>query len=137
MHLAELGELERQVAIRLQTVLEDLHMARAVHWLDGVDALVVIAMLREEHHLAVLLHVTGGDPELRVHELRRIHLDIAGVGLAPANVVLERLEQGPALRMPKHRAWRLLLEMEQVQLAPKLPMVALLGLLELLEVGIE
>jgi hypothetical protein len=30
VHLAELRELERQVAIRLQVVLEDLHMARTV-----------------------------------------------------------------------------------------------------------
>src|SRR5256885_3710208 len=102
-------------------------MTRAVHRLDGVDALVVIAMLRKEHHLAILLHVAGLDPQLGIHELRRVYLHIAGFSLPPADVVLERLEQRPALRMPENRARRLLLEMEQVHLAPKLPMVALLG----------
>ncbi len=137
VHLAEFRDLERQVAIRLQAVLEDLHVAGAVHRLDGVDALVIGAMLRQEHHVAVFLHVAGGDPELRVHELRRVHLDIAGFGLAPANVILERLEQGPALVMPEHRAGRLFLEVEQVHLAPELAVVALLGLFDLLEIGVE
>ena len=73
----------------------------------------------------------------RVHELRRVHLDIAGLGLAAADVVLEHLEQRPALRVPEHRARRLLLEMEQVHLAAELAVVALLGLLDLLEIGVE
>ena len=46
VHLAELGDLERQVAVGLQPVLEDLHVARAVHRLDDEDALVVLARLR-------------------------------------------------------------------------------------------
>ena len=46
MHLAELGDLQRQIAIGFQPVLEDLHMAGAVHRLDGVDALVLLALLR-------------------------------------------------------------------------------------------
>src|SRR5438477_13129655 len=81
--------------------------------------------------------MAGGHPQLRVHELRRVHLDTAGLGLTPANIVLERLEQGPAFVMPKYRAWRLLLEMEQIHLAPELAVVTLLGLLELLKISIE
>ena len=73
----------------------------------------------------------------RVHELRRVHLDIAGGVLAAADVVLERLEQGPALGVPEHRARRLLLEMEQVHLAPEPAMVALFRFLDLLEIGVE
>ena len=46
VHLAELGDLERQIAVGLQAVLEDLHVARAVHRLDGVDALVLLALGR-------------------------------------------------------------------------------------------
>ena len=78
VHLAEFRELERQIAIGLQAVLEDLHVPGAVHRLDRVDALVVVAMLREEHHLAILLHVAGGDPQRGIHELRRVDLDVAG-----------------------------------------------------------
>ena len=46
VHLAEFGDLERQVAIGLQAVLEDLDVARAVHRLDGIDALVLLAFAR-------------------------------------------------------------------------------------------
>ena len=137
VHLAEFRKLERQIAIRLQAVLEDLHVPGAVHRLDRVDALVVVAMLGEEHHLAILFHVAGGDPERGIHELRRVHLDVAGIGLAAADVVLEQLEQRPALGMPEHRARRLLLEVEQVHLAAELAVVALLRLLDLLEIGVE
>ena len=83
------------------------------------------------------LHVAGRDPQLGIHELRRVDLDIARRELAAADVVLERLEQRPALRVPEHRAGRLLLEMEQVHLAAEPAMVALLRLLELLEIGVE
>ena len=62
---------------------------------------------------------------------------IAGVLLAAADVVLQRLEQRPAFGMPEHRAGRFLLEMEQVHLAAEPAVVALLGFLDLLEVGVE
>ena len=39
--------------------------------------------------------------------------------------------------MPEHRAGRFFLEVEQIHLAAELAMVALLGLLDLLEVGVE
>ena len=40
VHLAELGEAQRQVAIAAHALLEDLHVARAVHRLDGVEPLI-------------------------------------------------------------------------------------------------
>ena len=46
VHLAELAEADRQVAVAAHALLEDLHVARAVHRLDGVDAL--IGRLRRE-----------------------------------------------------------------------------------------
>ena len=39
--------------------------------------------------------------------------------------------------MPEHRAGRFFLEMEQVHLAAEPAVVALLGLLDLLEIGVE
>ncbi len=57
MHLAELRELEGQVAVGLQAVLEDLDVAWAVHRLDHEAALVVRARLRQEHVLAEGRHV--------------------------------------------------------------------------------
>jgi hypothetical protein len=37
MHVAEFGQPDRQVAVALQAVLEDLHMAGAVHRLERED----------------------------------------------------------------------------------------------------
>ena len=84
MHDAEFGDLHRQVAIGLQAVLEDLHMAGAVHRLQREDALVLGR--GDEHVLAIGLPMAGGLPQRAVEHLRRVDLDIAGLLLAPAHV---------------------------------------------------
>ena len=137
VHLAELGDLERQVAIGFQPVLENLDVAGAVHRLDDEGALVLLARLDQEHAVAERRHVAGGDPQRRVDELRRVDFGIAGVRLAAADVVLQRLEQRPALGVPEHRAGRFLLEMEQIHLAAEPAVVALFRFLDLLEIGVE
>jgi hypothetical protein len=137
VHLAELGDLERQVAIGFQAVLEDLDVARAVHRLDHEGALVLLARLNEKHRIAERRHVARRHPQRGIDQLRRIDLEIAGVGLATADVVFQRLEQRPALRMPEHRAGRFFLEMEQIHLAAEFAVVALFSFLDLLEVSVE
>ena len=124
---------KRQVAIALQAILEDLNMAGAVHRLAAEHALV--RGLGDEHVLAELLPMAGLLPELALHHVGRVHLDIAVGFLAAAHIADERLEQRPALRMPEHRARRLFLEMEQVHLAAEPAVIALLGLLKLMEIG--
>src|SRR4026209_188438 len=133
MHLAELGEAQRQIAVALKPVLEDLHMTWAVHRLAGVDAL--IGRLGEVHMVAELLPVARLFPQRALTHVWRGHLAIAPGVLAGAHIADQRGEQSPALRVPEHGAGRLLLEMEQVHLAAKAPVVALLGLFELMEVG--
>ena len=139
VHDAELGHAQRQVAVRAQPVLEDLDVARAVHRLDGEDALVlglVAGRLRHEHVLAEPAPVAGGLPQRLVEQLRRV--DLAVVALqAAAHVGDDLLEDGPAVGVPEHRAGAFLLEMEQVHLAAELAVVALLGLLELMQIGVE
>jgi hypothetical protein len=58
--------------------------------------------------------------------------DVVIAGEATAHIGDQRLEQGPALRMPEDRARPLLLEMEEVHLASQAAMIAALGLFELL-----
>ena len=71
-----------------------------------------------------------------VEDLRRVDLAVVA-GQAPAHIGDQRLEDGPALRVPEHHAGAFLLEMEQVELAAELAVVALLGFLDLLEVSVE
>ncbi|MNS68801.1 hypothetical protein D3C72_1020910 [compost metagenome] len=129
---AELGQAQRQVAVRTQAVVEDLHMARAVHRLDRVVALL---RLRDEHVLLVVLPVAGLFPERTVHHLRRAHLVVAGFAQAAAHVLLDGLPHLPALRVPEHHARRLFLQVEQVERLAQLAVVALLGFFQHVQVG--
>ena len=133
MHLAELGDAQRQIAIAFQAVLEDLNVAGAVHRLAAEHALV--RSFGDEHVLAELLPVAGLLPEFPLHHVGRVHLDIAVGLLAAAHVADQRLKHRPALRMPEHGAGGFLLKMEQIHLAPEPPVIALLGLLKLMEIG--
>ena len=63
VHLAELGDLERQIAVGFEPVLENLDVAGAVHRLDHVSALVLLARLDQKHRIAECRHVAGGDPQ--------------------------------------------------------------------------
>ena len=112
-------------------------MARAVHRLNYESALVFLARLHQEHGVAERRHVAGGDPQRGINELRRVDFGIAGGVLAAADIAFEGLKQGPAFRMPEHRAGSFFLEMKQIHFAPELAMVALFRFLDLLEISVE
>src|SRR5262249_54396255 len=134
VHQAEFGEADRQVAIAFQAMFEDLHVAGAVHRLDGEPALVLrlaARRLRGEHVLPVPAPVARSLPQGLIEHLRGVHFVVVA-SEASAHIGDDRLEQRPALRVPEHDARAFLLEMKQVELAPELAMVALLGLLYLL-----
>ena len=88
---AEFRDPHRQFAIGFQAVLEDLHMAGAVHRLEREDAFIL--GLGDEHVLAIGLPMAGRLPQRAVEHLRRIDLDIAGRLLAPAHEGDQGLEQ--------------------------------------------
>ncbi len=71
-----------------------------------------------------------------VENLRRVDLAVVA-GQPPAHIGDQGLEDGPALGVPEHHAGAFLLEMEQVEFAAELAMVALLGFFDLLQVGVE
>ena len=135
VHLAELGITDGQITVAAQALAEDLHMAGAVHRLDGVDT--VVGCLRREHVLAELLPMPGGLPETAVHEFRPADLLEADGLLLVAHVADQRLEDAPALGMPEHRARGFFLHVEEIEFAADAPMVTLLGLLEAHEVIFE
>ena len=138
---AKFGEAQRQLAIRAQAVLEDLHMARAVHGFQRIDAQILGLGLvprgaAHEHALAIPAPMPGDLPQVLVEHLRRVDLLIVG-GEAPAHVGDQNLEQSPAFRVPEDRARSFLLGVEQVHLAGELAMIALLSLPELLQIGVK
>ena len=131
----ELAETNRQIAVALQALIENLHMARAVHRLDGHVAVIMGA--DGEHVVAVFIPVAGLLPQLAVHHLRSIHFLIAVALHLAADVVLQGAAQAPALRVPEHAADRFFLLVEQAHLAAELAVIALFRFLDLLEVGVQ
>ena len=146
---AELGHTQRQVAVALQSLLEDLDMAGAVHRLDReaavdhrlVDLAIALALrfasfraidaavllVGDEHVLAILGPVTRSLPQLlRLHD-RGADLDVAGALDTLANVVLDRAIDRPALGVPVDLTWVVVLQMEQIHLLADLAVVALFG----------
>src|SRR3954452_6195214 len=102
VHLAELAEAHRQLAVTAQAMLENLHVPGTVHGLDAVRAL--IRSLGEKHVLAEGLQVTGLRPQARVHQFRRVYFLVAGLALTLAHVGDQSLENLPALGMPEDSA---------------------------------
>ena len=76
-------------------------------------------------------------PEVLLHHVGRVHFLIALAVQAAAHVSDQRLEQRPALRVPEDGARRLFLEMEEIHLAAKLSVIALLGFLEAMQIVLE
>jgi hypothetical protein len=77
---AELGQPQRQVAVGFQALVEDLHVAGAVHRLERIHPLLVgmfLVDLGDEHVLAVLVPVARGFPQLAVDDLGGLDLLVA------------------------------------------------------------
>ena len=134
MDEAELAEAQRQVAVAMLLGVVDEHAARAVHRLDGV---VFTVDLREIHVLFVVIPVAGRLPELAVQDDRRLDLLVAITAMDIAPVVNELVADNHAVRMEEREARAFLVQAEEVELLAELAVVALLGLLEHVEVGIE
>ena len=132
---AEFGHAERQVAIALDALLENLHMAGAVHRLQADMLRFALAFARRhgdlEHIVAVQIPMAGGLEDAAVDKLRREHFDIAGFVQPAADIVFQRAVKRPAFRMPEHAAGRFVLKMEQIEFLADLAVVALLGFLDI------
>ena len=105
-------------------MLEDDDVARAVHGLEGIFTLFRIG---GEHVFAVLVPVAGLLPQALVQNLRSLDFLVAVVLIDAAHVLLDLLPDRPALGVPEHGAGRMLIDVEQIQLAPQLAVIALFG----------
>src|SRR2546428_3465415 len=120
--------------VRAHPAPVDVRALRAVHRLEAER---LVLGLDEEHVVPVEVPVAGLLPEPLVDERRRVDLDVAAAGLELAHGRLQRAVEGPALRMPERRAWRDVVEAEQVELDPEPPVVSLLRFLATPEVVLE
>ncbi len=132
---AELGHAQRQVAIGLLTEVEDLHVARAVHRLDG--QLFAFGRLAREHVRTELFPVPGLLPETPVHDLGGLDLDVAVNLQAAAHVGFHRAVERPTLGVPEDHALGFFLQVEEVHGPADLAVVALLGLFQPRQMGFE
>ena len=83
---AELGQPQRQFAVGLGALLEDLDVTGAVHRLHCQGA-VLILDFGDEHVLVERVPVTRLFPQLAVEQQRRLDLVVAGLADAAADVV--------------------------------------------------
>jgi len=134
MARAEFGIAQRQIPVRAQIAVEYLDMTRAVHRLDRVIALF---RLRGKHQLVIVFPVAGFLPQRAIHHLRGADFLIAMHGQHAAHVLLDRLPQTPALRVPENHARRFVLHVEEIELLTQLAVIALLSLFQHVQVLVE
>ena len=129
----ELRHPQREVPVALLPVVVDLDVARAVHRLQRVDAPFLRDFhvhVHQEHVLVEFLPVPGSLPERAIQDHRRVDLDVPVLGLPPGHVLLQKLVDRPAARVPERHPRSLLLEMEQAHFGADPAVVALLRLLD-------
>ena len=121
-------------------MVEDLNVAWAVHRFQRVDCFftcMILVHFNDEHVLLVAFPVTRFFPQLTVHNLWCVHLNIATCALTAAHIVLQLCIDAPAVRVPEHLARRFFLHVEQIHLAAQLAVVAFGGFFQHVQVRFE
>ena len=81
--------------------------------------------------------MAGGFPQLSIDQQRRPDLDVSGCIQFAAQVLFQGLVQGPAFRMPEHLADGFVLDVEEIELASELAVIALFGFLDHAQVRLQ
>ena len=121
MDVADLGQPQRQVAVRAEQLAGDQDVTGTVHRLQPQHRAAVV---EEVHLVAVLGHVARALPQAGVVELRRQHLAVAAGGVLAPPPVEQRGAQPLPFGKPEGLARRLLPEAEQGQLSADPAMVS-------------
>src|SRR3954467_12456362 len=125
MARTEFSQAQRQVTITLETLVENLHVSRTIHRLNGV---VPLFRFSGEHQFAIVFPMSGTLPQRTVHNLWCAHFLVAVVRKGAAHVLFDLLPDCPTLGMPKHHAGCFFLGMKQIELLAELAMVSLFRL---------
>ena len=139
---AELEHPQGQLPVAALARPEDEDVERAVHRLEVVvlagRAPLVVEVHRREHAVGVPVEVARLLEQRRLGDVGRVDELVAALLVAPARVVLHEPAHETALGVEHGQARADLVgEREQVQLGAELAVVALLGLLEPLEVRLQ
>ncbi|SCJ66831.1 Uncharacterised protein [Anaerotruncus sp. 2789STDY5834896] len=134
VHQAQLAHPQRQVAIGAGLGLVHQHAAGAVHRFDGVVLLVDDGGV---HVVFIVIPVTAALPQRTAEDHRRADLYIAGLFVDLAPVVDQGIFQFHAFGQEKWEARSLLHQGKQFQLFSQLAVVALFGLLEHGQMGLQ
>jgi hypothetical protein len=116
----KLGVADRKLTPRPQTLVENLHMARARHRFQRHR---LIAVVEAEHVLAELVPVAAAAPELPWQELWRPNLGIAGLAHLAPEIVLQHPVDRVAARVPEHHARRVFLKVPEFELYAEISVV--------------
>lgn len=131
---AELGHAHRQLAVGARPVAVDQARARAVHGLDGERPLV---HFEEVHVVLEVVVVAAALPQLVAEHDGRTHFAVAAALELLADQLGELVVDDHAAGMPEREPGPLGLQREEIHLAPDAPVIALLGLLQAMEVLLE
>ena len=134
VHDAELTHADRKITVGMGLHFINQHAARAVHRLDGK---ILIVDDGGVHIGLVMIPVTGSLPQLTVEHDGGADLHIAGLPVNVAPILDQLVFQNHSLRQEEREAGALLHQSKQPELLAELAVVALLGLLNLLKVGIQ
>ena len=126
IHRPQFTQPHRQIAIRLQRILVNQNVERAIHRLQAVFGIVEFHDV--EHVFRVVAFVARGLPQLPPHHMRRVHQRISALDVLVAHPVFHLFADDSALGMPENQSWPgQLLNGKQVELLPEHAMVALFG----------
>ncbi len=132
---AELEQPQRQLPVGPAARPEDQVVHRAVHRLEVV--LAALKLHRREHRVRVVRQVPRGLEQVALGDVRGVDERVARLLVPLARVVLELPADDAALGVEDRQPGADLLgEGEQVELRAELAVVAALGLLEHLQVGV-
>ena len=136
IYRAQLGDAQGQLTVTAQGGAVDLDVEGAVHRLEEV--FLIVDFHWGIHAVPVKIEVAAGLPEAGTADMRGIDDAVATAVVNISPVVLDEGAHDTALRVPDDEAGSdLLVNGEEVELAPQGAMITALGFCEALQVSVQ
>lgn len=123
MARAKLAVPDRQVTIRTNALIENLHMTRTAHGFQAIGLAfmssimgLILTAVHGIHAGLKFIPMPAALPKRTRQQLRRTHFAKAGASHSTPDVILHHAIKLPPTRMPEHHSRSFVLLMEQVQL---------------------